>query len=209
MAFQARWGYFWLPEQLELPADRPRSAVTSRRTGSVSLRLDASLLLRLRGIARDADAALSMVVQAGLAALLTRLGAGTDIPIGNTVSGRTDTSLFDVIGCFGNTLVLRPINHWSECKAEFDGTCPIAPWQLRDLRRTFATKLAALRVPPHIIERLLNHKLGTIQTGGEISAVAAVYNRHLYLDEMREAIALWEKHLGSLLIQNNAFVKAA
>ena len=114
-----------------------------------------------------------------------------------------DGLLFPAKG--GNT----PINHWSECKAEFDDKCCIAPWQLRDLRRTFATKLAALRVPPHIIERLLNHKLGTIQTGGEISAVAAVYNRHMYLDEMREAVALWEQHLASLLIHNRSIVKAA
>lgn len=92
-----------------------------------------------------------------------------------------------------------PINHWSECKAELDAQCSIAPWQLRDLRRTFATKLAALRVAPHVIERILNHRLGAFQFGGEISAVAAVYNRHLYLDEMREAVEKWEAHLTSML----------
>jgi integrase len=92
-----------------------------------------------------------------------------------------------------------PINHWSECKEEFDEACRLAPWQLRDLRRTFATKLASLRVAPHIIERLLNHQLGTLPVGGEISAVAAVYNRHQYLDEMREAVERWERCLTSLL----------
>ena len=91
------------------------------------------------------------------------------------------------------------MNHWSEGKEEFDLQCQIAPWQLRDLRRTFATKLASLRVAPHIIERLLNHRLGTFQLGGEISAVAAVYNRHLYLEEMREAIDKLEAHLTSML----------
>ena len=92
-----------------------------------------------------------------------------------------------------------PMNHWSQCKEEFDAQCPIAPWQLRDLRRTFATKLAALRVSPYIIERILNHRLGTFQFGGEISAIAAVYNRHMYLDEMREAVQKWEAHLTSTL----------
>ena len=95
-----------------------------------------------------------------------------------------------------------PINHWSECKEEFDDACPLAPWQLRDLRRTFATKLASLRVAPHIIERLLNHRLGTLPVAGEISAVAAVYNRHQYLDEMREAVLSWEGHL-TLLLQSS------
>jgi hypothetical protein len=56
-------------------------------------------------------------------------------------------------------------------------------------------------VPPHIVERLLNHKFGSLQnqTDGTVSAVAEIYNRHLYMDEMRSAIALWEARLVSLL----------
>jgi integrase len=92
-------------------------------------------------------------------------------------------------------------NGWPKHKVAFDIACGVTNWTLHDLRRTFATNLAALKVPPHIIERLLNHKFGSLQnqTDGMVSAVADVYNRHLYIDEMGDAIAQWEKRLASLV----------
>ena len=84
-------------------------------------------------------------------------------------------------------------NGWPKCKVAFDKSVGITNYQLHDLRRTFATNLAALNTLPHVVERLLNHSSGTI------SGVAAIYNRHAYMAEMREAIQKWEKYLAVLI----------
>jgi nonribosomal peptide synthetase DhbF len=94
-------------EQLELPTDRPRPALASYRGEAVPLQISPELHDRLLGLAREHQASLFMVLHAGLVALLTRLGAGTDIAIGSPIAGRTDHALEELIGFFVNTLVLR------------------------------------------------------------------------------------------------------
>jgi integrase len=66
----------------------------------------------------------------------------------------------------------------------------MTPWRLHDIRRSVATHMAEdLRIAPHIIEAVLNHVSGTK------SGVAGVYNRALHLDERRDALEAWSRHL--------------
>ncbi|MET7343365.1 amino acid adenylation domain-containing protein [Streptomyces sp. NPDC087866] len=95
------------PPVLELPAARPRPAEATHRGGHAPLTVDAATHEALEELARRHGATLFMVVQAALAAVLTRHGAGTDLPLATMTAGRDDEALSDLVGFFVNTLVLR------------------------------------------------------------------------------------------------------
>ncbi|MBD0670149.1 amino acid adenylation domain-containing protein, partial [Streptomyces sp. CBMA156] len=96
-----------LPDQLELPLDRPRPAVADHRGDTVPFALGAEAHTALAGLARAAGSTVFMAVQAGLAALLSRHGGGTDIPVGTPVAGREDEETAALVGYFVNSVVLR------------------------------------------------------------------------------------------------------
>jgi integrase len=94
---------------------------------------------------------------------------------------------------------------WSKAKAELDERLAaarkaagikkrMAPWRLHDLRRSFVTHINERKfAPPHVVEALVNH------VSGHLAGVAGVYNKALYLDERRNALWLWGRHVAALV----------
>ena len=87
-----------------------------------------------------------------------------------------------------------PISGFGRFKERLDAAMgdDLPDWRFHDLRRTVATNMAMMGVQPHIIEAVLNHRTGIV------SGVAAVYNRHAYLDEKREALNRWADRVEEL-----------
>jgi integrase len=69
----------------------------------------------------------------------------------------------------------------------------VKPWQLRDLRRTVATRMGDIKIHPHVIEAVLNHY------SGYRAGVAGIYNRSPYRDEVKTALVRWSAHMHALV----------
>ncbi|WP_346765425.1 amino acid adenylation domain-containing protein, partial [Rhodococcus sp. 105337] len=96
-----------LPDQLDLPTDRPRPAEQSFAGDDVEFDIDADLHRKLVELARARNSTLFMAVHAAFAVLLARLSGTEDITVGTPIAGRGRRELDDLIGMFVNTLVLR------------------------------------------------------------------------------------------------------
>ncbi len=66
------------------------------------------------------------------------------------------------------------------------GEINIEQWTPHDLRRTAATGMAGMDVPPYVVEKVLNHSM---------QGVMAVYNRYDYMMERRSALDKWSEHI--------------
>jgi integrase len=87
----------------------------------------------------------------------------------------------------------RPFQHFSNAKRELDRLSGVIGWRIHDLRRTCVSGMARLGVAPHVADKILNHQSGTI------SGVAAVYQRHDFVSERKEALLRWGAHVDTVL----------
>ncbi|WP_405162596.1 amino acid adenylation domain-containing protein [Nocardia sp. NBC_01499] len=96
-----------LPDELDLPTDRPRPSTASLRGAATQRPVPATLHRELLAVAREHKATLFMVMRSALAVLLSRLSGSTDVAIGVPMTNRAEAALDDLVGMFVNTTVSR------------------------------------------------------------------------------------------------------
>ena len=79
--------------------------------------------------------------------------------------------------------------------ADLTAALQISDATLHDLRRTGATGMAALGVPPFVISKVLAHK----DSGGGAAVTARHYNLYAYAEEKRDALERWAAHVETLI----------
>ncbi|RKG47933.1 amino acid adenylation domain-containing protein, partial [Corallococcus sp. AB011P] len=95
------------PAALELPTDRPRPAVQSRRGATVPVHFPSELTDSLRSLAQREGATPFMLLLSAFQLLLSRYSGQDDVSVGSPIAGRTHAEAEGLIGFFVNTLVLR------------------------------------------------------------------------------------------------------
>jgi integrase len=105
----------------------------------------------------------------------------------------------DYVFCTGRRATAKPVSGFSDAAQRvhkmMNGASgiEIAPFTRHDLRRTFSTGMAKLQVRQEVTDKLLNH------SGGVLSGVRGVYNKFQYLDERRQALEVWARHVEGLI----------
>jgi integrase len=126
-------------------------------------------------------------------ASLAKNGRAHEVPLSSTALNILRTlPQFEGSDFVFTTTGRTPVSGFGRVKDRLDKVGELSAWVVHDLRRTAASGMARLGVAPHVIEKVLNHVSGTI------SGVAAVYNRHGYEAEKRQALEIWAEWLEGL-----------
>ena len=96
-----------IPEQLELPTDRPRPAVRTFEAEACQQVVSAAQVAGLKRLSEEHQATLYMTLLAAFGVLLSRYSGQDDIVVGSPIANRQEVQLEEMIGFFVNTLVMR------------------------------------------------------------------------------------------------------
>lgn len=105
----------------------------------------------------------------------------------------SDASRLDGSDYIFTTTGSTPISGFSKAKAMLDKASGVSGWTIHDLRRTFATLATGeLGIEPVVVDKILNH------LSGAVTGIAAVYQRHAYIDQRRDAMSRWGMYVTKL-----------
>jgi integrase len=97
-----------------------------------------------------------------------------------------DTYIFPAVSKSGHTTSSGPI----QCIKRHCKVLGIKNVSTHTMRRTFITNMARLNVPTEVRNRLTNHADQSID---------GIYNQHDYLEQKRDALEVWDRHLGRII----------
>nr|WP_254442602.1 tyrosine-type recombinase/integrase [Ruegeria arenilitoris] len=137
----------------------------------------------------------------------TKNGRNHDVPLSSAVAEVLfkKAQIDSPSGFVFTTNGVSPIQGFSQAKkriarymneiaeAERNEPVEIPRWGFHDLRRTVATGMARIGIPVRVTEAVLNHVSGT---GG---GIVAVYQRHDYAEEKRQALNAWSQYVIDLI----------
>src|SRR5262249_8870084 len=101
------------PAVLELPTDKPRTAIQTYQGETIAFTISAALTKSLQTLSRSEGVTLFMTLLAAFQALLFRYTGQLEISVGMPIAGRSRVETEGLIGLFLNTLVLN-----TDCSGE-------------------------------------------------------------------------------------------
>ena len=108
--------------------------------------------------------------------------------VGNLIGNRPENggNVFPSPAVEGKPLTVRSLSRVLRRAGHFD----LEPFTPHDLRRTVATQLAKLETPHFIVGKVLGHSE---------QGITAVYDRHDYDAEKRQALEKWSRRLSAII----------
>ena len=108
----------------------------------------------------------------------------------STTFGRKAVWVTDRVKKDLDARMLRTLRAMARKRGDDPAKVTLEPWRNHDLRRVIRSGLSKLKIVDEVAEAVLAHRR---------QGIAAVYDRHDYFDEKREALTLWANRLREIV----------